>query len=554
MAYTAPAAGAYTTGAAPTYPAAAPTLISTYPAAAPTYPAAAPTSISTYPAAAPTYPAAAPTSISTYPAAAPTYPAAAPTYPAAAPTLISTYPAAAPTYPAAAPTSISTYPAAAPTSISTYPAAAPTYPAAAPTYPAALASISTYPAATTAVPTIVSFSDTIVIAPPPPALSGALRPWAEGLRTFLYNLLAPVILAEAERAKYVDIQRMSLTNGWLYAFTHESADEMRNYERAEHYGDALLEGLFTAVLIGLFPTHTVKGYTELFRSVMSVEVQSKLTTRFELDKHLRIIKTIDVSAAGSAVTELPLPTAIKGDLFEAFFGALKITADSVARGSGDFVCEQMLRYMLRGEKFDIKEAEGNVISQVKQLFTSMSTKFHTQEEKRYLPERKIYQITVSNRAGADYINAHFVHPKGPLGAFLGTGEGETLQEAKRVAYTKALEQLAGYGITPSAVALQKQQQQFGYGLREIGNKALEVARRSGFIHIYVKLLHKLSSENINVVQLRGSKEDSIGGEDELLASVITYGVEPKLEVLKKYLRQHNEAIPPQYLDARTTTR
>ena len=316
---------------------------------------------------------------------------------------------------------------------------------------------------------------TRIVLPPPETAAEAKEyvAWYNKLRAFIDVFLGSVVPNAEERKKYVGEEQMRY---WVAAFTHVSIDSKHNYEILEHIGDGVLQSIFAIYLVARFPNSTEKAYTELFRANMSKTKQPYLSRKYKFHEHVRIVAFSD----GGDERKIPVPETVLGDLFEAFYGALYLVAESIIKGIGDAVSSNMLRVMFNPEEIDLREAKGNVISIVKQTFTRFGKAFRVNES-IVEDDEGHFKITLYNTLGLSYLNSVIpvelgveFNPALPIGTRAGMdvettikagfpvaiGEGDNEEEAKTAAYRKAQEALNLAGITQEALTRMKREHDF----------------------------------------------------------------------------------------------
>ena len=135
---------------------------------------------------------------------------------------------------------------------------------------------------------------------------------------------------------------------WKKAFIHVTYDYYRNYEELEFIGDSALKNAFKMFLTKKFPNITVRALTEFTNQYLSTTSLCQLGIFLKLSKWL-IHAELNLKDLNIKICE---------DLFEAFIGALLITADNFKKGLGTIFVYNFISELLSELSFDTKMIYG----------------------------------------------------------------------------------------------------------------------------------------------------------------------------------------------------
>lgn len=238
--------------------------------------------------------------------------------------------------------------------------------------------------------------------------------WLHSLKSFLNQLLGPILPKDEERKQYLTLDAMKV---WGEAFTHETVSSTNNYEDLEYIGDAILKAAFPRYLTLRFP-HLHKGeYTELNVAYMSKMQNAEFAKKMGFGPYIRVI------GMDRAILNL------EADVFESFFGALNNIADSIAFGSGFVYCYNMMTYLFKDVNIDESRGRGSAKTQVLQMFV----RFDLQK-----PQEIVSGLTVTVRTTSKL--APKLKPYEVLGSSGGSSKKDAEQEAYRAAINKLMTQ------------------------------------------------------------------------------------------------------------------
>jgi dsRNA-specific ribonuclease len=260
------------------------------------------------------------------------------------------------------------------------------------------------------------------------------------------------------------------------AFIHRSYNYERNYEALEAFGDAIVNA-FTADRIAYgFPT---MQDPEAISNMMAYYKSNA----YLADCMLSTIPNIDTIILKGENVELA--TKIYGDVFEAFFRVIHKVCNSLHRGLGWLVLENLYTKFTVSHPMSIDKSKNNPKSVVHELFadgsvTETPPKGADFDSKVGLsvtiaPEalRLVFQ-QLEPTADPEYLR-EILNPKADNNTAVGMGNNRGI--ATTDAYTQLLKKLYKIGITPEAYERWKTQTDIKKYEDKIGNKgAINTAR------------------------------------------------------------------------------
>lgn len=253
----------------------------------------------------------------------------------------------------------------------------------------------------------------------------------EKFRRFIRHLL------DLSGLKRVYLDRLTDKDGmrvYQEAFTHSSVDSQRNYEWLEILGDATLNKAIVWYVSKRFPIlqnpEGVKVIARLKINMVSKKKFSEMATSLGMGDFIQY----DVTAL-PAHNSIAIRSILE-DVFEAFFGATEWLIDSMVEpGSGYGVC-----YTILGKILD----KTHISLEYNDLYDSVTRLKETFDIYR---NRLPGNIRYDSRR-EEYIQHVTIHHSGPNGNhILGYGHAPTLDEARQVAATRAIENLDKKGIS-----------------------------------------------------------------------------------------------------------
>lgn len=379
--------------------------------------------------------------------------------------------------------------------------------------------------------------------------------WLQGLQSFLNVLLQPIIKDHRDRIRYLDANAMVI---WARAFTHETVSPSDNYEDLEFLGDAMLKAVFPKYLMKRLP-HLHKGeYTELNVAYMSKIMQSQLARRMGLNPFIRVtgierailnletdvfesffgaLDTISDSITpglgfancynmilhlfsteeidekkgrGSAKTlviqtfvrfDLDKPEEVQAGDYQVEFGViLEPKFQTILRNYQVNITNPVIG---SGRAETMIEAERQAYNNA---LTTLSNhgllKFDVNERISSTHNYDQVQFSVVlKREHLDFLKTYDVNISDPV---IGWATAATKKEAEFLAYTKALDTLERYGVTPEWAEEAKQVRDFSDpSVLPYVSKANERLRREGYVSMYFFIPRKTVTKKGAIVELVG---------------------------------------------------
>lgn len=226
---------------------------------------------------------------------------------------------------------------------------------------------------------------------------------------------------------------------WIRSATQESVeyDSDKNYEDMEFLGDSILKST-----TALFLLRNVRGVhksqaTDITQNVMSREPQAVYTEMMGLQQFARTARGI----GGSEMT-----TGVKGDLFEAFVGALVTIGDSLFEGLGFLVANEFTKLIFSLKPIDPENSLIAPKTELEQLFKGLLGRDVVDKpvlNVAPLGKKWVATITLTNQQ-LQFLNSHgnrsiFVHQ-------IGLAEDIDQAVAEKAAYAAAAKVLRGAGF------------------------------------------------------------------------------------------------------------
>lgn len=341
--------------------------------------------------------------------------------------------------------------------------------------------------------------------------------WYNGLKKYLYDLLAMIVPSETHRQKMISDEAMKI---WVPCFTHESYNQNvgMNYEELELVGDHAMEYNFVMYMYKNIPNITRKGLSELKANYISKAFQAQIGLKFKLADWVRI--------------RVEKNTHIFEDLLESFFGGINIVGDTVFKfGAGTGLCYNMIVKIFEDIDIDMNKARGKPKTQMKETFEQLSWGKPIEEFEKNENRVTTAKISLTPAAMAT-LRSLGVNIKSPL---IAIESGSSKHVAFDNAYEVALSNIRKMGITDEWVQKMR-------GNRDLDNPNLKpyfepVKRKTeaeGYSSFYMKKAQ--TTQEGKYIQLIGVKPDNT-----LVILTMTDGPrdewDGKLEVLRKYIGQ-----------------
>lgn len=246
---------------------------------------------------------------------------------------------------------------------------------------------------------------------------------AKILQEYIYKLISSIVAVEHIPLL---LDRQSMEEYWIPAFTHKTYDAGNNYEMFEFCGDRVSGLAFTTYLYDIFGKELDQAKaTLMLNNYMSKKFQPEISRRLGLVDYVRCNREDQKDNID-----------IQEDIFESFVGAFYRCADiRVKKGLGFVYCSLLLNNIFNSLQLDLENIKKDDITLLKELFDKLYW-----GEPQYIttfsddPTKGEYKTTVLDRNGQK------------LGEGYGSEKGSKIKAAG-----SALEFLASKGFTHSSV-------------------------------------------------------------------------------------------------------
>lgn len=233
---------------------------------------------------------------------------------------------------------------------------------------------------------------------------------SQDLRTFLQEKIFPRFIPSARIDDFLQSQFLEM---FETAFIHKSLGD-RNYELYEAYGDRIIDANLYKLLIEEYGATSPNQLTILRNYFVSSTVFARFVEQLGFFSYIRSLE--------------PLTEKVVSDVFESFVGVLTMVADQIQPFSGNAYAYQFLGLVYEGENIDVENYEkyANARTRIAEVF------------RRYLLGKVTYQ---TYQMADNRWRSTVVHPRanGRTLEDLGTGFGDTKNEAKEAAARNAIE-------------------------------------------------------------------------------------------------------------------
>jgi dsRNA-specific ribonuclease len=299
---------------------------------------------------------------------------------------------------------------------------------------------------------------------------------------------------------------------WAKAFTHESYSSTFNYETLEYLGDRVAGAAFTKMILKQYEKvtePTPSQLTELNATYNSRKYQADFCNTLKLYKYLRIIHPFTDKVVGHDDVNINL----RGDLYEAFLGALQQVGDLPMNGEVGFI----LVYNMTLKMFDPihitltagRIAGGHQKSQVRQIFNLLRTPGESLRDIRADvvqtgTDNFVATITLDNEH-LNLLKKHGVLLTDPT---IGRSTAKSRKSAEMQAFSNALATLQGLGIN-IAWARELEEKQTRERLKDVWEKALIKAGNHGFVDLKFSRPSQLSENPVHLMTLIGVRENRV---------------------------------------------
>lgn len=307
---------------------------------------------------------------------------------------------------------------------------------------------------------------------------------------------------------------------WIRAFTHSTYDPIDNYEYYEKLGDSIISVNFFEFLGKYYPNKfDQSGLGELKNHYLSKTVLSKLSSELGLPAFL--LKNIDESIH------------LREDVFEAFFGAIKIISENILYPAGikENISYNMFEHVFSGIKIEEIYSRANPKTIVGQIFVRLGWG-HIREYVVENDDGITYTLKFTPNAMEFLRNMNYSIKNDTLAV----ATGNTKLVAGKMAYVSAIDVLENtYGLTEKVVdELQMKISLLNPEIAKLHEQVLQKANSEGYSDIEVIKI-KTNKEGRVTYVLRGIKEDSDGTKLENLMTIEGDPKNAREDLYKHYL-------------------
>ena len=325
-----------------------------------------------------------------------------------------------------------------------------------------------------------------------------IQSWDQNLRLFLhqtlYNLTQDLILVQ---------QLLSPENYeiWKMAFTEETYSSTNNYDVLENLGDTVIEMTFVQYLQDRFAAEiregkiNEQGISSLKIEYMSKVKQAQFSNQLGLPKHLLVDPNVSINIH------------MIEDVFEAFFGALLRTANSIKMGLGYILSYNLVVQLYNNIQINSIYISNPAETQIHQLFKSLGWG-STAKIDRIVPknpgEKYKYILSLTPTAEEFMLRQKINVPR-----IFGIGEADTNKSAEAYAFSNGLETLYKAGITNDWLENQKFLREFNATISPeyapYLEKLYQRMREDGYIRVFFEVPKVTKNSTVKILQLKGVK-------------------------------------------------
>lgn len=346
--------------------------------------------------------------------------------------------------------------------------------------------------------------------------------WFKNLQKYLFYKLLPLAEESAERRiKLVEQTPMLI---WRKAFTHKSIRPTmgENYEELENLGDVVSKLTFTYYLTLRYGSLDTNSISRIRNFYLSTEDQSKKARALEIGNHI--------------LSLIPINARILEDVLEAFYGALLQVGDAViGTGYGYILCYNFTVNLYRKEELDLSIAKGDDKTRVYQLFQHLGW--------GKAPIENWYQDAdgTGGMLQVKYTKKALDFLRNELrftikDSVLAQARGVDKSAASRAAYGIAIRNLEELGIEEDYAEEIKMAQTRETELAGLNRKALDKARKAGYVSIKPVIYN--TGANTAIVQLIGTRAN---GRADSLSFIDTNTGTSNTELHKQVFRKYVES-------------
>jgi dsRNA-specific ribonuclease len=270
--------------------------------------------------------------------------------------------------------------------------------------------------------------------------------WEINLKTYLHNLLLPVVQDENIISKLLAPEYFQI---WKNGFTEMTYDSENNYDLTEITGDSVLDLTFTDYLLDRLGPEinegkiNEQGISSLTITYLSKFNQAQMSTKMGLTDHVRTNPYVMTTLS------------IAEDLLESFFGCLFQIGNKIKKGFGYILCYNFVVQLYKNIEFDKMFLPGPAKTSIQQMFKSLGWGSAPETVKTKIDGKEAMEIYLTDSAYLFMLKNKINIPKK-----IGVGIGYSDKAAESQAYTDALKTLYKYGLNYDWVNTQRFNKEF----------------------------------------------------------------------------------------------
>lgn len=350
--------------------------------------------------------------------------------------------------------------------------------------------------------------------------------WEDSVLEGIRQLLELCWTHEPERIE--QFLQCQYHNIWFRAFIHETVDYNNNYENLEYQGDAILKAVFPIMIMEMYPHLRESDMTNINNYYMSKNLQGQ----GELAMQMGLTEFIQVQAMDDFdITKLSV------DVFESFFGALRMVGDKVGFGLGYIACYNMIKILFADVTIG-DEIYGDAKTQSTQRLEQLGV--HTAGKptiKEFNEELGLRQHKVTLKIMPDQVTK-LAEMGIKMPTTLAVVVSDPLSAARDEAYVKALAVLDKAGVTRKKAGEVSRTRKFNRIDSKIMTKTNAKAKRAGYSDLEFVNPTKTDTEKEYILLLIGKNKR--GDKDILMSDVVLKGDgrtqnQVREDLLRKYV-------------------
>lgn len=292
--------------------------------------------------------------------------------------------------------------------------------------------------------------------------------WYQGLKTFIYDTLEPIVPSEEHRKLMISDEAMKT---WVPCFTHESynINVGMNYEQLEFVGDHAMEYNFVLYMYMNYPNISESELNNLKSHYISKAFQAEIGNKMRFGDWVRI--------------RVRKNTHIFEDLVEAFFGGLNIVGNEVFKfGAGTGLCFNMIIKIFEDVPINMIYSKGKPKSVIKETFETLHWGKAVEEYHEGPNRTTVASVSLTPEAVAGFATMNVKITD----LLLASASGSTKKVAFGNAYEGALIKLRKMGISEELVDSIRKNKDFNNpDLQVLMNNAKQKVVASGYSSFYI---------------------------------------------------------------------